>query len=138
MGVVSLAQLRAVGLSDDAVLRRVRLGRLRRVHRGVYGVGGAVLPREGRWLAAVMACGGNAVLSHVIAAVHWGLLQYEPARPEVSAPASRIHRRQIHLPPTARRPRHVADRIKAIIGARYGASPASASRNSASSESSIE
>ncbi len=55
---------------------------------GILG-GGAVLPREGRWLAAVLACGPAAVLSHVSAAVHWGLLNYEPARPEVTAPASR-------------------------------------------------
>jgi len=55
----------------------------------VYAVGGAVLPREGRWLAAVMACGPGAVLSHVSAAVHWNLLSYEPSRPEVTAPASR-------------------------------------------------
>jgi hypothetical protein len=76
-------------LSQDAVERRTRLGRLRSVHRGVYAVGGATLPREGRWLAAVMACGQGAVLSHVSAAVHWNLLQYEPPRPEVTAPASR-------------------------------------------------
>jgi predicted transcriptional regulator of viral defense system len=88
-GVVSLAQLRALGLSQDAVERRARLGRLRRVHRGVYAVGGATLPREGRWLAAVMACGNNAVLSHVSAAAHWNLLQYDAPRPEVTAPASR-------------------------------------------------
>jgi predicted transcriptional regulator of viral defense system len=55
----------------------------------VYAVGGAVLPREGRWLAAVLACGPGAVLSHVSAAVHWNLLSYEPSRPEVTAPASR-------------------------------------------------
>jgi predicted transcriptional regulator of viral defense system len=88
-GVVSLAQLRGLGLSDDTVQRRARLGRLRRVHRGVYAVGGAVLPREGRWLAAVLACGPGAALSHVSAAVHWNLLSYEPPRPEVTAPASR-------------------------------------------------
>jgi hypothetical protein len=55
----------------------------------VYAVGGAVLPREGRWLAAVMASGPGAVLSHVSAAVHWNLLNYEPPLPEVTAPASR-------------------------------------------------
>ena len=48
-------------------------GSLQRVHRGVYAVGGAVLPREGRWLAAVLAYGAGAVLSHVSAAVHWNL-----------------------------------------------------------------
>jgi hypothetical protein len=88
-GVVSLAQLGALGIGRSGVTRRVQGGRLRRVHRGVYAVGGAVLPREGRWLAAVMACGPRAVLSHVSAAVHWNLLQYEPPRPEVTAPASR-------------------------------------------------
>jgi len=88
-GVVSLAQLRALGFSQDAVERRARLGRLRRVHRGVYAVGGATLPREGRWLAAVLACGDGAVLSHVSAAAHWNLLNYDAPRPEVTAPASR-------------------------------------------------
>ena len=88
-GVVSLAQLDAVGIGPRAAQRRAQAGKLRRVHRGVYAVGGAVLPREGRWLAAVMACGPGAVLSHVSAAVHWNLLQYEPARPDVTAPASR-------------------------------------------------
>jgi Transcriptional regulator, AbiEi antitoxin len=73
-GVVSLAQLRGLGLRRGAIEGRLRSGRLRRVHHGVYAVGGAVLPREGRWLAAVLACGNDAVLSHVSAAVHWGLL----------------------------------------------------------------
>jgi predicted transcriptional regulator of viral defense system len=88
-GVVSLAQLQALGIGRSGVTRRVQGGRLRRVHRGVYVVGGAVLPREGRWLAAVLACGPGAVLSHVSAAVHWNLLQYDAPSPEVTAPASR-------------------------------------------------
>jgi hypothetical protein len=54
-GVVSLAQLRAAGLSYDAVRSRVRAGRLHRLHHGVYAVGHTVLRREGRWLAAVLA-----------------------------------------------------------------------------------
>jgi hypothetical protein len=69
-GVVALAQLRAAGLSDDAVQRRVRAGRLHRLHHGVYAVGHTVLKREGRWLAAVLACGDGAVLSHRSAAAH--------------------------------------------------------------------
>jgi hypothetical protein len=73
-GVVSLAPLQPLGVGRSGVTRRVQGGRLRRVHRGVYAVGGAVLPREGRWLAAVLACGPAAVLSHVSAAVHWNLL----------------------------------------------------------------
>jgi len=88
-GVVSRAQLGRVGLGRGAIDGRLRTGALRRVHHGVYAVGGAVLPREGRWLAAVLACGDNAVLSHLSAAVHWGLLQYDARHPEVTAPTSR-------------------------------------------------
>jgi predicted transcriptional regulator of viral defense system len=85
-GVVSLAQLHSLGVGRSGVTRRVQGGRLRRLHRGVYAVGGAVLPREGRWLAAVLACGPGAVLSHVSAAVHWNLLGYELARPRSRPP----------------------------------------------------
>jgi hypothetical protein len=61
-GVVSVAQLRALGLDKDAVQRRERAGRLHRLHRGVYAVGQTVLRSEGRRLAAVLACGDGAVL----------------------------------------------------------------------------
>ena len=88
-GVISRAQLTAMGLGRGAIDARLSAGRLRRIHRGVYAIGGAALPREGRHLAAVLACGPGAVLSHVSAAVHWGLLSYEAPRPEVTAPASR-------------------------------------------------
>ena len=88
-GVVSRAQLATLGLGRGAIDGRLRAGRLRRVHRGVYAIGGAALPREGRHLAAVLAYGPGAVLSHTSAAVHWGLLAYDAPRPEVTAPASR-------------------------------------------------
>jgi predicted transcriptional regulator of viral defense system len=88
-GVVSRAQLTAIGFGRGAIDARVRAGRLRRLHRGVYAIGGAALPREGRGLAAVLACGDGAVLSHVSAAVHWGLLTYDPPQPHVTAPASK-------------------------------------------------
>jgi very-short-patch-repair endonuclease len=88
-GVVSVAQLRALGLSKDAVQRRVRAGRLHRLHHGVYAVGHTVLKREGRWLAAVLACGDGAVLSHRSAAAHWGLLQSEATRTDVTTPRRR-------------------------------------------------
>jgi hypothetical protein len=86
---VSREQLGRLGLGRGAIDGRLRTGALRRVHRGVYAVGGAVLPKEGRWLAAVLACGDRAVLSHLSAAVHWNLLRYDAPRPEVTAPASR-------------------------------------------------
>ena len=87
--MVSRAQLRGAGLGRGAIEGRLRSGALRPVHHGVYAVGGAVLPREGRWLAAVLASGQGAVLCHLSAAVHWNLLQYDAPRPEVTAPASR-------------------------------------------------
>jgi Protein of unknown function (DUF559)/Transcriptional regulator, AbiEi antitoxin len=88
-GVVSLAQLRALGLGERAVQQRAQAGRLRRVHRGVCAVGHAALRREGHRLAAVLACGEGAVLSHLSAAAHWGLLQSDATRIDVTTPASR-------------------------------------------------
>jgi Transcriptional regulator, AbiEi antitoxin/Protein of unknown function (DUF559) len=88
-GVVSVVQLLAVGLTRAGVVRRVRAGRLHRVHRGVYAVGHRVLGREGRWMAAVLACGEGAVLSHRSAAAHWELLGSAAALVDVTAPATR-------------------------------------------------
>jgi predicted transcriptional regulator of viral defense system len=96
-GVVSLAQLQALGLSKYAVLRRVRAGRLHRVHRGVYAVGHTVLTREGHWLAAVLACGEGAVLSHRSAAAHWGLLSTAATRIDVTIPRARAGNANIRL-----------------------------------------
>jgi predicted transcriptional regulator of viral defense system len=96
-GVVSVAQLQALGLGKDAVQRRVRAGRLHRLHQGVYAVGHTVLRREGRWLAAVLACGKGAVLSHRSAAAHWGLLQTQATRIDVTAPRTRAGNARIRL-----------------------------------------
>jgi hypothetical protein len=96
-GVVSLAHLRMVGLSEDAVQRRERAGRLHRLHRGVYAVGHTVLRREGRWLAAVLACGEGAVLSHRSAAAQWGLLTTGATRIDVTAPRTRAGDAKIRL-----------------------------------------
>lgn len=63
-GVVSRSQLGALGLSETMIRDRMRRGLLLRLHRGVYAVGHAHLRREGRWLAAVLAVGPGAVLSH--------------------------------------------------------------------------
>jgi hypothetical protein len=55
----------------------------------VYAVGHATLGREGRRLAAVLACGPGAVLSHRTAAAHWGLLRTDQTRIDVTAPRGR-------------------------------------------------
>src|ERR1044072_6372187 len=85
-GVVSAAQLRALGWDRWAVRRRIETGRLHRLYRGVYAVGHTVLRREARWLAAVLACGEGAVLSHRSAAELWGLYPSAAARVDVAVP----------------------------------------------------
>ena len=61
----------------------VEAGRLHRLHRGVYAVGHPLV-RAGRWLAAVLACGPAAVLSHASAAELWGIRAHNGARVEVT------------------------------------------------------
>jgi hypothetical protein len=67
-GVVSHQQLRALGLSAQAIYRRVSSGRLHRLHEGVFAVGHSVLSVEAKRWAAVLALGADAFLSHVSAA----------------------------------------------------------------------
>lgn len=86
-GIVSFAQLRALGLSEGAVAYRVRAGRLHRVHRGVYAVGHAAATAGSRWMAAVLACGEGAVVSHRSAAVLWGLLRTRPGPIDITSPS---------------------------------------------------
>jgi predicted transcriptional regulator of viral defense system len=82
-GVIARFQLVAIGLSEKAIDRRLASGRLHRLHPGVYAVGHLVVPREGRWLAAVLAGGTKSVLSHRSAAALWGIRGYE-GRPEIT------------------------------------------------------
>ena len=98
-GVVLLAQLVAAGVTQRAVARRVQSGRLHRIHRGVYAVGHPRLTKEGRWLAAVLACGEGAVLSHRSAAELWAMLPPRDGPVDVTVPgtAGRRKRRGIRL-----------------------------------------
>lgn len=85
-GVISLDQLRALGLSADAVRKRVAAGRLRRVHRGVYSLWRSRLDARGRRMAAVLACGEGAVISHGTAGDALGILPRASAMIEVTIP----------------------------------------------------
>jgi very-short-patch-repair endonuclease len=80
-GLVSARQLGAAGLGRHAIAHGVAAGWLRRRHRGVYLVGPLETPLTDA-MAAVLAYGAGALLSHYAAAVVWGL------RP---APARTIH-----------------------------------------------
>jgi len=92
-GIVTRAQLRALGLSAGAVDRRIAAARLRPLHRGVYALGHRWLRREAHRLAAVLACGDGAVLSHASAAAHWGLRPSAATRIDVTVPRSGQRRR---------------------------------------------
>ncbi len=85
--MVAHRQLLDLGYSISAIERAIAAERLHRVHRGSYSVGHPGLSRHGRCLAAVLACGRGALLSHESAAWLWGLRPRCPARPEVTIPA---------------------------------------------------
>ncbi len=72
-GVVSRAQLIGIGLSSAAIGRRVRAGRLRPLHAGVYRIGPLERSRSVE-MAAVLAGGPSAVLSHLSALRAWELV----------------------------------------------------------------
>lgn len=84
--MVERGQLRRLGFGDGAIQHRIRRGRLHRLHRGVYAVGRKAVSREGRWLAGVLACGPDAVLSHGSAAALWGLVPSARATIDVTIP----------------------------------------------------
>jgi very-short-patch-repair endonuclease len=101
---VNRRQLRGLGLSDDQIDRRLALGRLVTMHRGVYAVGHGALPDRGRVVAALLAV-PHAVASHRTAAALFGLVPCMPAVIELTvhgrAPRSR---RDLHVHETRTKP----------------------------------
>ncbi len=95
-GVVGRQQLQGMGLGREAIEVRLRSKRLHRLHAGVYAVGHRVLSREARWLAAVLACGEGAVLSHRSAAALWGIRDPSSRAIEVTSPSKSRSRAGIH------------------------------------------
>ncbi|HET9593280.1 MAG TPA: DUF559 domain-containing protein [Solirubrobacterales bacterium] len=85
-GVVARGQLLDIGVGDDEIEYRLAIGRLHPIHQEVYAVGHRVVPREGRWLAAVLASGPAAVLSHWSAAALWMIRPNQRSVIEVTAP----------------------------------------------------
>jgi very-short-patch-repair endonuclease len=102
-GVVTRRQLFALGLTVDGIRHRLARGRLHPVGRGIYSVGRPELTPQGRWMAAVLACGGPgmAALSHSSAAALFKIGVEQVAAIEVSrrspdpirVPGIRVHRR---------------------------------------------
>lgn len=86
-GVFTLGQLRDLGLQASTVRRRVAAARLHRIHRRVYSlVPPMLLKREGHWMAAVLAGGPDAILSHRDAAALHQLMKNNRTRLEITVP----------------------------------------------------
>lgn len=96
-GVVSQRQLVELGYSQSALRRGVASGRLHRIHRGVYAVGHAGLSPHAECLAAVLARGDQALLSHRSAAWLWGIERGFVRPVEVSVPWRGRGRRPLHV-----------------------------------------
>jgi very-short-patch-repair endonuclease/predicted transcriptional regulator of viral defense system len=101
-GVVARRQLFAIGVSRRAIEGRLAAGTLHPLHRGVYAVGHLKLSSDGRWMAAALAGGPDAVVSHCAAGAVWGLRPWR-GRAEVTVPSYRRERAGIkffrsHLP----------------------------------------
>jgi very-short-patch-repair endonuclease len=92
-GVVARWQLLARGMSRHAIEHRIATGRLHPVMRGIYAVGRPELAREGRWMAAVLACGPDASLSHSSGAALWAIVKPRPGAIEVTVPATVVRKR---------------------------------------------
>lgn len=98
-GVVTRAQLMERGLTSKAIAHRLRTGRLHQLAGGVYAVGRPDVGQYGQWMAAVLSCGPEALLSHRSAAALWGIAKHSPEiEVEVVVPGGLRRRRPgIHL-----------------------------------------
>lgn len=113
-GLVARAQLLDKGVTSEQVAYRLAAGRLHLLHRGVYAVGHTALDAHARALAAVLACGRGAVLSHRSAAVLWELLPARHGLIDVTRAGSR------RRGPDGVRLHRVAELAPADLGRRHG------------------
>jgi very-short-patch-repair endonuclease len=124
--VLTLGELLYCGLTEDDVRGRVARGQLHRIHRGVYAVGHPGLTAQGRWLAAVKACGPGALLCRHAAGMHYGFLPMEDRRPEVMTTVRRtvegVRTRVLARRPPATRS-ELEDRLHDLIVAGGFAAP---------------
>ena len=111
-GVVTMAQLLALGFGAGAIKYRVKVGRLHLLHRGVYAVGHRPPSPLATAMAAVLACGPDAALSHESAAALWRIVPRWPSPTHVTSPSDRrrpgIH---VHRSPQAEATTHYGIRV---------------------------
>lgn len=77
-------QLLRLGFGPRSIEHRLAYGRLHLVMHGVYAVGWPTLTPKRRWMAAVLACGEGAMLSHRSAAAFWNIGKEPRGRIDVS------------------------------------------------------
>jgi very-short-patch-repair endonuclease len=89
-GVVTRAQVLACGVSRWAVDRAVRAGGLHRLHHGIYSVAAPeLLTEDARLIAALLAAGDGAMLTHATAAWRWQMIPAPPVATELAVPRRR-------------------------------------------------
>ncbi len=88
-GVVTRRELLDAGVTPEELRTRLGNGALTRIHRGVYRVGHVAPSVEARYIAAVKACGIDALIAGRAAAYLWGLIRRSPPKPEVLTPRDR-------------------------------------------------
>jgi very-short-patch-repair endonuclease len=91
-GMIHRDQLLAAGLDRNAIAYRVQIGRLHLRHRGVYAVGHVPPSPHARAMAAVLACGPDARLSHQAAGALWAFGLRWPEIIDVTARTKRRHK----------------------------------------------
>jgi very-short-patch-repair endonuclease len=75
-GILTRSQLLHAGVGPRTIDRWIQTGRLTVLHRGVFALGYLPPSPHARAMAAVLACGRGAVLSHRSAAQLYGLIRY--------------------------------------------------------------
>jgi predicted transcriptional regulator of viral defense system len=93
-GAITHAQLIAAGVSAAAIKHAAKTGLLHRKHRGVYIVGHLALAPRANEVAALLACGSGALVSHWSAAHLWGLVDAAPAEVDVTLVGRRCRLRE--------------------------------------------
>lgn len=88
-GCITTAQLTRLGFNSAAIAYQVAAGRLHRKYRGVYAVGHPNLSQYGEWMAAVLAAGPGAALSHLAAASLHEIWRRQAKRIDVLVPGNR-------------------------------------------------
>jgi very-short-patch-repair endonuclease len=97
-GPIAHHQLVRLGVEPAAIQQWLRRGRLHQLYRGVYALGHEAVTPKGRLIAALLACGPGAAISHQSCGWWCGYWTPEPDLVDVTAPGrSRKGQRGIRL-----------------------------------------